>query len=242
MISYNIKPKINIWFHCFDWLNSQWLNRLFSFLFPQEGSENEEEEREEEEEENTDYLTDSNKENETDEENNVRSLMFRWRKIFSHKSWNLLNALRSQSWKQDEWLWMSTPTFQGTDRCFEQTVIYRSLPPKLVSHSEWQRFISWNDWGVDFKICTFCDVDLSPVCRRSPSVAVGWSMWPALRTRTSFRLWIRWCWRTCRYENVNAQNSLPFVYCHVLKDKITVFKSWNNSQVSICTLKCVLLV
>uniref|UniRef100_A0A3B3CUM1 UPF2 regulator of nonsense mediated mRNA decay n=1 Tax=Oryzias melastigma TaxID=30732 RepID=A0A3B3CUM1_ORYME len=35
-----------------------------------EGSENEEEEREEEEEENTDYLTDSNKENETDEENN----------------------------------------------------------------------------------------------------------------------------------------------------------------------------
>ncbi len=44
-------------------------------LFPQEGSENEEEEREEEEEENTDYLTDSNKENETDEENNVRSNM-----------------------------------------------------------------------------------------------------------------------------------------------------------------------
>uniref|UniRef100_A0A7N6BML9 Regulator of nonsense transcripts 2 n=1 Tax=Anabas testudineus TaxID=64144 RepID=A0A7N6BML9_ANATE len=39
-------------------------------FFPQEGSENEEEEREEEEEENTDYLTDSNKENETDEENN----------------------------------------------------------------------------------------------------------------------------------------------------------------------------
>uniref|UniRef100_A0A8C9XP43 Regulator of nonsense transcripts 2 n=1 Tax=Sander lucioperca TaxID=283035 RepID=A0A8C9XP43_SANLU len=35
-----------------------------------EGSENEEEEREEEEEENTDYLTDSNKENETDEDNN----------------------------------------------------------------------------------------------------------------------------------------------------------------------------
>uniref|UniRef100_A0A3B4UZG5 Regulator of nonsense transcripts 2 n=1 Tax=Seriola dumerili TaxID=41447 RepID=A0A3B4UZG5_SERDU len=35
-----------------------------------DGSENEEEEREEEEEENTDYLTDSNKENETDEENN----------------------------------------------------------------------------------------------------------------------------------------------------------------------------
>lgn len=35
----------------------------------EEGSENEEEEREEEEE-NTDYLTDSNKENETDEENN----------------------------------------------------------------------------------------------------------------------------------------------------------------------------
>uniref|UniRef100_A0A3Q1HP10 UPF2 regulator of nonsense mediated mRNA decay n=1 Tax=Acanthochromis polyacanthus TaxID=80966 RepID=A0A3Q1HP10_9TELE len=35
-----------------------------------EGSENEEEEREEEDEENTDYLTDSNKENETDEENN----------------------------------------------------------------------------------------------------------------------------------------------------------------------------
>uniref|UniRef100_A0A3B4XT69 Regulator of nonsense transcripts 2 n=1 Tax=Seriola lalandi dorsalis TaxID=1841481 RepID=A0A3B4XT69_SERLL len=38
-------------------------------LYP-DGSENEEEEREEEEEENTDYLTDSNKENETDEENN----------------------------------------------------------------------------------------------------------------------------------------------------------------------------
>ncbi|XP_030635202.1 regulator of nonsense transcripts 2 [Chanos chanos] len=36
----------------------------------EEGSENEEEEHEEEEEENTDYLTDSNKENETDEENN----------------------------------------------------------------------------------------------------------------------------------------------------------------------------
>uniref|UniRef100_A0A3P8Y762 Regulator of nonsense transcripts 2 n=1 Tax=Esox lucius TaxID=8010 RepID=A0A3P8Y762_ESOLU len=36
----------------------------------EEGSENEEEDREEEEEENTDYLTDSNKENETDEENN----------------------------------------------------------------------------------------------------------------------------------------------------------------------------
>ncbi|KAK5896215.1 hypothetical protein CgunFtcFv8_009838 [Champsocephalus gunnari] len=35
-----------------------------------DGSENELEEREEEEEENTDYLTDSNKENETDEENN----------------------------------------------------------------------------------------------------------------------------------------------------------------------------
>lgn len=41
------------------------------FFCLQEGSENEEEEREEEEEENTDYLTDSNKENETDEENNV---------------------------------------------------------------------------------------------------------------------------------------------------------------------------
>lgn len=37
----------------------------------QEGSDNEEEEGEEEEEENTDYLTDSNKENETDEENTV---------------------------------------------------------------------------------------------------------------------------------------------------------------------------
>lgn len=36
----------------------------------QEGSENEEEDHDEEEE-NTDYLTDSNKENETDEENNV---------------------------------------------------------------------------------------------------------------------------------------------------------------------------
>lgn len=41
-------------------------------ILHQEASENEEEEREEEEEENTDYLTDSNKENETDEENNVR--------------------------------------------------------------------------------------------------------------------------------------------------------------------------
>uniref|UniRef100_A0A672SCH2 UPF2 regulator of nonsense mediated mRNA decay n=1 Tax=Sinocyclocheilus grahami TaxID=75366 RepID=A0A672SCH2_SINGR len=39
----------------------------------EEGSENEEEEREEEEE-NTDYLTDSNKENETDEENNEVTL------------------------------------------------------------------------------------------------------------------------------------------------------------------------
>lgn len=38
----------------------------------QEGSDNDEEEGEEEEEENTDYLTDSNKENETDEENAVR--------------------------------------------------------------------------------------------------------------------------------------------------------------------------
>lgn len=37
----------------------------------QDGSDNEEEEGEEEEEENTDYLTDSNKENETDEENTV---------------------------------------------------------------------------------------------------------------------------------------------------------------------------
>uniref|UniRef100_A0A8C5PHG9 UPF2 regulator of nonsense mediated mRNA decay n=1 Tax=Leptobrachium leishanense TaxID=445787 RepID=A0A8C5PHG9_9ANUR len=35
----------------------------------EDGSENEEDEREEEEEENTDYMTDSNKENETDEEN-----------------------------------------------------------------------------------------------------------------------------------------------------------------------------
>lgn len=39
-------------------------------MHTQEGSDNEEEERDEEEE-NTDYLTDSNKENETDEENNV---------------------------------------------------------------------------------------------------------------------------------------------------------------------------
>lgn len=57
--------------------NSQSVNKLSlcccCCCFPQEGSENEEEEREEEEEENTDYLTDSNKENETDEENNVRS-------------------------------------------------------------------------------------------------------------------------------------------------------------------------
>uniref|UniRef100_A0A7N6B013 Regulator of nonsense transcripts 2 n=1 Tax=Anabas testudineus TaxID=64144 RepID=A0A7N6B013_ANATE len=45
-------------------------------FFPQEGSENEEEEREEEEEENTDYLTDSNKENETDEENNFHFHVF----------------------------------------------------------------------------------------------------------------------------------------------------------------------
>uniref|UniRef100_A0A8C4NKB8 Regulator of nonsense transcripts 2 n=1 Tax=Dicentrarchus labrax TaxID=13489 RepID=A0A8C4NKB8_DICLA len=46
------------------------VNKFLFVFFPQEGSENEEEEREEEEEENTDYLTDSNKENETDEENN----------------------------------------------------------------------------------------------------------------------------------------------------------------------------
>ncbi|XP_061839569.1 regulator of nonsense transcripts 2 isoform X1 [Nerophis lumbriciformis] len=45
------------------------------FLFSsQEASENEEEERDEEEEENTDYLTDSNKENETDEESNEVTL------------------------------------------------------------------------------------------------------------------------------------------------------------------------
>lgn len=37
----------------------------------EEGSDNDEDEGEEEEEENTDYLTDSNKENETDEENTV---------------------------------------------------------------------------------------------------------------------------------------------------------------------------
>lgn len=45
-----------------------------SGLPSQEGSDNDEEEREreEEDEENTDYLTDSNKENETDEENTVR--------------------------------------------------------------------------------------------------------------------------------------------------------------------------
>lgn len=43
---------------------------VIHWLF-QEGSDNEEEEGEEEEEENTDYLTDSNKENETDEENTV---------------------------------------------------------------------------------------------------------------------------------------------------------------------------
>lgn len=41
-----------------------------------DASENELDEREEEEEENTDYLTDSNKENETDEENNVRNFFF----------------------------------------------------------------------------------------------------------------------------------------------------------------------
>lgn len=53
--------------------SSQSVNKLLlCFVFSQEGSENEEEEREEEEEENTDYLTDSNKENETDEDNNVR--------------------------------------------------------------------------------------------------------------------------------------------------------------------------
>lgn len=51
------------------------MNVSVLFFFHQEGSENEEEEREEEEEENTDYLTDSNKENETDEENNVRCLL-----------------------------------------------------------------------------------------------------------------------------------------------------------------------
>lgn len=50
---------------------------LFHCFSSQEGSENEEEEEhEEEEEENTDYLTDSNKENETDEENNVRGVQF----------------------------------------------------------------------------------------------------------------------------------------------------------------------
>lgn len=48
----------------------------------QEGSENEEEEREEEDEENTDYLTDSNKENETDEENNVRFNIWRHNPLF----------------------------------------------------------------------------------------------------------------------------------------------------------------
>lgn len=53
------------------WIPCQ-LTRCDLLLFSQEGSENEEEEREEDEEENTDYLTDSNKENETDEENNVR--------------------------------------------------------------------------------------------------------------------------------------------------------------------------
>ncbi|XP_030071863.1 regulator of nonsense transcripts 2 isoform X1 [Microcaecilia unicolor] len=42
---------------------------LLDAFSEQDGSENEEEEGEEEEEENTDYLTDSNKENETDEEN-----------------------------------------------------------------------------------------------------------------------------------------------------------------------------
>lgn len=66
-------------------VNKLWL----CFCFSQEGSENEEEEREEEEEENTDYLTDSNKENETDEENNVRSNTSIWRAVdkrFSDKS------------------------------------------------------------------------------------------------------------------------------------------------------------
>lgn len=52
---------------------------IYVFFFlggcTQEASDNEEEERDEEEEENTDYLTDSNKENETDEENNVRALV-----------------------------------------------------------------------------------------------------------------------------------------------------------------------
>lgn len=47
-------------------------NQLLSLPSLQEGTDNEEESREEDEEENTDYLTDSNKENETDEENNVR--------------------------------------------------------------------------------------------------------------------------------------------------------------------------
>lgn len=53
-------------------------HKLKSHSVPrQEGTDNEEEEREEEEEENTDYLTDSNKENETDEENNVREQLSR---------------------------------------------------------------------------------------------------------------------------------------------------------------------
>lgn len=60
---------------CINLTDEPWL----WLVVPQEGSENEEEEREEEEEENTDYLTDSNKENETDEENNVRLYMSLWR-------------------------------------------------------------------------------------------------------------------------------------------------------------------
>lgn len=44
----------------------------------QEGSDNDDEEGEEEEEENTDYLTDSNKENETDEENTVCTAVLRY--------------------------------------------------------------------------------------------------------------------------------------------------------------------
>uniref|UniRef100_A0A673AEY5 Regulator of nonsense transcripts 2 n=1 Tax=Sphaeramia orbicularis TaxID=375764 RepID=A0A673AEY5_9TELE len=56
--------------NCFQILLLLMLYICVYIFFLQEGSDNDDDEREEEEEENTDYLTDSNKENETDEENN----------------------------------------------------------------------------------------------------------------------------------------------------------------------------
>lgn len=66
------KKNQRVWLVFFLFKSVWILVQSFVFGLLQEASENEEEDREEEEEENTDYLTDSNKENETDEENNVR--------------------------------------------------------------------------------------------------------------------------------------------------------------------------